>query len=71
MSCLCDLFFIFGLIFIAINLIKSDALAFCTFFRISLSLLDDNVDKESKHLAKRASSASCCLAFAFAYFFAK
>ena len=33
---ICDLFFILSLIFIAINnLIKTDALVFCIFFRIS------------------------------------
>ena len=38
MSYLCDLFFIFSLVFFTINLcnlIQTDALVFCTFFRIS------------------------------------
>ena len=46
MWCLCDLFFIFSLIFIAINLITS--LKQMHFLEYILLFLDDNVDEESE-----------------------
>ena len=68
MPYLCELLFIFSLIFIVINhynLIKTDALVFCTFLEHLLSFLDDNVDEESEKCSNSESSAlGCCLAFA-------
>ena len=73
MSYLCDLLFIFSLIFIFINhitSIKTDAFVFFLhFLEYLLLFLYDNVDEESKKFSNSESSVSgCCLAFA--YFFA-
>ena len=51
MSNLCDIFFIFSLIFIVINHItsfKQSYLYFVHFLEYLLLCLDDNVDEESK-----------------------
>ena len=51
MWCLCDLFFIFNFIFIAINHIlslKQTHLFFAHFLEYLLLFLDDNVDEESE-----------------------
>ena len=74
MSYLCDLFFIFSLIFIVINHIKSfkqTNLFFIHFLEYLLLSLVDYVDEESENFSNSKSSASvCCLAFAlfFAHF---
>ena len=50
-SYLCDLLFIFSLIFIAIDHITSFGqtyLVFCIFFRYLLLFLDNNMDEESE-----------------------
>ena len=71
MSCLCDLLFIFSLIFIVINHITSlrqTHLLFVHFLEYLLLSLDYNIDEESEKYSNKESSASgCCLAFA--YFF--
>ena len=51
MSDLCDLFFIFSLVFIVINHItsfKQASLLFCTFLEYLLLFLDENVGVESE-----------------------
>ena len=69
MSYLCDLFVIFSLIFIAVNLITSDALILSTIFRISPIIFKWWRDEESEKLSNNKSSVSgCCLVFA--WFFA-
>ena len=46
---MCDLLFIFSLIFIVINnLIKTDALVFVYFLEYLLLLLEDSLDDQSK-----------------------
>ena len=68
MSYLCDLFFIFSLIFIAINHItslKQTQLLFVPFLEYLLLFLDDKVDEESEKFSNSKSTASgSCLAFA-------
>ena len=65
---LCDLFFIFSLIFIVINDItsfKQTYLLFVHFLQYLLLFLYDTVDEECEQFLKNRSSASgCCLAFA-------
>ena len=65
---LCDLFFIFSLIFIVINDItsfKQTYLLFVHFLEYLLLFLFDTVDEECEQFLKNRSSASgCCLAFA-------
>ena len=65
---LCDLFFIFSLIFIVINDItsfKQTYLLFVHFLEYLLLFLYDTVDEECEQFLKNRSSASgCCLAFA-------
>ena len=72
MSCLCDLLFIFSLIFIVINHITSlrqTHLFFVHFLEYLLLLLDDNRDEESEKFSNKESSASgYCLAFAYFFF---
>ena len=66
MSNLCDLFFIFSLIFIVIihiTLFKHTYLLFRIF-----PITSDNVDEESKQFSNSKSSASgCCLAFVWSF----
>ena len=60
MSILCDLFFIFSLIFILINHItslKETHLFFVHFLEYLLLFLNDNVDEESDLFANSKSSA--------------
>ena len=68
MSYLCDLFFIFSLIFTAINHIstfKQRYSFFVHFLECLLLFLNDDVNEESKESLNSKSSASgCCLAFA-------
>ena len=54
MSYLCDLYFIFSLIFIVINHITSfrQTYFFCAFLENLLLCLDDNVDEEHFQIAK-------------------
>ena len=67
---ICDVFFIFSLIFIIINnLIKTDALVFVYFLEYFLLFLEDSLDDKSKSFSKGKSSASGCY-LAFAWFFA-
>ena len=70
-SYLCNLFFIFSLIFISINNIsplKQTYLLFVYFLEYLLLFLDDNMDEESKHFSNSKSSPSgCCLTFAWAF----
>ena len=72
LSHLCDLFFIFSLIFIVINhmtSLRQMHLSFVNFLEYLLLFLDDNVYEESEKFSNKESSASgCCLVFA--YFFA-
>ena len=67
-SYLCDLFFIFNLIFIAINSIassKQTRLVFAHFLECLPLFLDDNVYEESELFSNSENSVSgCCLAFA-------
>ena len=56
MSYICDLFFLFSLVFIVINHItslKQMYLTFLQFFKNLLLSLDDNIDEESKYLKSR------------------
>ena len=68
MSYLCDLLFIFSLIFIVINhltSLKQTHLLFVYFSEYLLLFLDDNVDEESELFYNNKSTASgSCLAFA-------
>ena len=67
MSYLCDLFYIFSLVFIVINHVtsfKQTYLFFVHFLEYLLLLLDDIVDEESKKFSNSKSSVSgCYLAF--------
>ena len=70
MSYLCDLFYIFSLISIAINYItslKQAHLAFAQFFKYLLLFLDNNLNRESEKFSKSKSLASgycvACLIF--------
>ena len=69
MSYLCDLFFIFSLIFIVINhitSIKQTHLFFAQFLEYLLLFQDNKVDEENQYFSNSKSSASgCCLAFAW------
>ena len=70
-SYLCNLFFIFSLIFIVIDHITSSNQTHLLFVHVLefYLFLDDNVDEESGQFSCSKSSASgCCLAFA--WFFA-
>ena len=71
-SYLCDLYFIFSLIFMIINHITSlkwTHLFFVHLLEYLLLLLDDNVNKKSQYFSNSKSLASgCCLASA--WFFA-
>ena len=63
MSYLCDLLFIFSLIFIAINHITSSRqthLFFAHFLEYLLLFLDDNMSEESEKFSDKGSSASGC-----------
>ena len=68
MSYLCEVFFIFSLIFIDINHITSfkQTYIFCVhFLDYRLLLLVDNVNNESEYFSNNKSSSSrCCLVFA-------
>ena len=68
MLCLCDLFFIFSLIFIVTNhitLFIETYLFFVHFLEYLLLFSDDNVDEKSEKFSNSKSSASdYCLAFA-------
>ena len=55
---LCDLFFAFIFIFIMINRMNTDTLAFLLFFRICPIILDDNVDEECESFWNGKGSAS-------------
>ena len=62
-----DIFFIFSLIFIAINHIASlkQTHLFFVYFLEHLLFLDDNVDEDDKQFSNTESSTSmCCVAFA-------
>ena len=48
MSDLCNLFFIFIIIFIMINRMNTDTCSFAYFLEYVLLFLDDNVNEESK-----------------------
>ena len=65
---LCRIFFIYFLFSasfslpLIFNVIQTDALVFCTFFRILF--LDNNLNEECEQFSNNKSSASvCCLAF--------
>ena len=68
MSYICDLFFIFSLVFVVINHItslKQTPLSFVHFSEYLLLFLDDNMDEKSEYFANSECSASGgCLAFA-------
>ena len=72
LSYLLDLFFVFSLIFFAINHIFSlnrRTCFFAHFLECFLLSLDDNVDEETSWFSNSKSSASaCCLAFAHFFF---
>ena len=55
---LCDPFFIFSLVLIINQIIKTDILVFCTFLLEYLILvLDDNLDEESEYFSNSRNSA--------------
>ena len=66
---LCDLCFIFSLIFMIINhitLLKQVYLIFVHFLEYLVLFLDDNINEESEKFSNSISSApGCCLAFAW------
>ena len=72
MSYLLDIFFIFSLIFFAINHISSfkyTYMFFAQFLEYLLFSLGDNVDEETTQFFNSKSSApACCLAFAQFFF---
>ena len=66
MSYLCDLFFIFRLIFIAINHTNLNRLTcfFVHFLEALLLFLNDSVDEESQNFQMAKVQILCCLDFA-------
>ena len=65
---ICNLLFIFSLIFIVINHItsfKQKYLFFVQFLEFFLLFLDNNVDRESQQFSNNKTFSRCCLAFAW------